>query len=524
MSTFTLKSIAQRGSMLVAAAGLLAATFAPAVFADALNPLTERSLLLSSSAPGWQDTDGSGYSEANPNPGAAGSGGTIPGHYAPAGSGANGRKTGQTFSFRISTAATEKAIKAFTLQYCVEAAGLCAAPGDNDGDGGTRDSNATGLAKKKSDLEVNYGTDADAGVDFKIYANNTEIDYTGWELKSSNKEDAAHTRAKTGKDNFITLQTSGDGIDNVPANAQIRIVFLATENKYITNPGSGSFFVKMNTFDTNDTTPADHSPAESNTHLIDGGVTVANVMADSIHITTKVLETMQFSVGTENPDQKEVTLPATHGTCDAITTSTGNRLQLGNVNAESSLETGRGFGVSSFWRLSSNSSGGASVYYSGETLTNTVGDMIAPIGGNTPGTETLSLPGTEQFGLAFQSHGAAYNASTPETNPHSASFEAMIGSNSAFRTPNLYVLNKAAAYDEGDGSLGVLGQGGEAATAKFAFDRGSLTSPVAIADNLGTGGVLTCETAKMRYVANIAADTPAGVYTTKINYLAAPQY
>jgi hypothetical protein len=36
--------------------------------------------------------------------------------------------------------------------------------------------------------------------------------------------------------------------------------------------------------------------------------------------------------------------------------------------------------------------------------------------------------------------------------------------------------------------------------------------------------VIRCATSKVRYVANIAADTPAGVYTTKINYLAAPQY
>ncbi len=36
--------------------------------------------------------------------------------------------------------------------------------------------------------------------------------------------------------------------------------------------------------------------------------------------------------------------------------------------------------------------------------------------------------------------------------------------------------------------------------------------------------VISCATAKMRYIANIGADTPAGVYTTKINYLAAPQY
>lgn len=57
---YTLKSIARRGSLLGATTALVVATVAPsiAVFADELNPLTERSLLLSSSAPGFQDTDG----------------------------------------------------------------------------------------------------------------------------------------------------------------------------------------------------------------------------------------------------------------------------------------------------------------------------------------------------------------------------------------------------------------------------------------------------------------------------------
>lgn len=545
MSTFTLKSIAQRGSLLVAAVGLVAASVAPAVFADALNPLTERSLLLSSSAPGWQDTDGSGYSTASPNPGAIGSPtlpeegvsgeegylperpnpNYIPGSYAPAGSGANGRKTGETFSFRLSTAATPAApIHAFTLQYCTEAAGNCQAPGDNEGDARSgastpRDTNAQGLAKEKSDLDVNY-TGAVAGTDFKILVNGTEIsNYTDWTMDAVNLEDTGHSKALTGKRNYVTLK-SPTGITAAAANEKIQIIFVASESKHITNPGSGSFFVKMNTYSSatsqigshNDPTPdvtTDHT-------VIDGGVTVANVMADSIHITTKVLETMQFSVGTHNPDTDVKTQPADHGTCQNIETPNGNRLELGNQDAEFSLQTDRGFSVSSYWRLSSNSSGGATVYYSGETLTNTVGDIITPAGGNTPNTEVTTLPGTEQFGLGFETHEGVSSSFT----------SAISGGGGAYRLPSLYVLQKNSAYDEADGTLGQTGTGGGAHTgdAKFAFDRRSLTNPVAIADNLANGAVLTCETAKMRYIANIAADTPAGVYTTKINYLAAPQY
>ena len=96
---YKLKAIARRSSLLGMTAAFAFASFAPvaSVFAAELNPLTERSLLLSSSAPGYIDTDGSGYSTANPNPAA---GGGTPATYAPAGSGPNGKKSGQTFSFR----------------------------------------------------------------------------------------------------------------------------------------------------------------------------------------------------------------------------------------------------------------------------------------------------------------------------------------------------------------------------------------------------------------------------------------
>lgn len=523
MSKITLTSFAKRGSMLVAAAGLVVATIAPAaVFADALNPLTERSLLLSSSAPGYQDTDGSGNSTDNPNPAAStginpGDPGYVPGTYAPAGSGANGRKTGQTFSFRVSSTAT---INAFTLQYCTQAAGLCQAPGNNDGDfreGGdyvavtnvdgrktNQQSRDEGLSK--SDLDVNYPAAHPSGAGaggFTVEVDGT--DSPGWVLNATNREDTAHTGDLTGKRNYITL-TNATGVA-AAANDKIVIKFTASETNYITNPGANEFFVKMNTYD---------DVAAGAGDIIDGGVTVANVMTDSIHITTKVLETMQFSVGTENPDNDIRAQAQDHGTCENIKTPNGNRLELGNVNAEHSLQTDRGFGVYSYWRLSSNSSGGATVYYSGETLSNTVGDQIAPAGGvANPGTQVTSLPGTEQFGLAFATH---------EVSTSTSFIAALAIANTPYRQANLYVLNEEAAYADGDGSLGINGTGGETPTAKFAFDRGSLTNPVPIADNIATGGVLTCETAKMRYIANIAADTPAGVYTTKINYLAAPQY
>ena len=53
---------------------------------------------------------------------------------------------------------------------------------------------------------------------------------------------------------------------------------------------------------------------------------------------------------------------------------------LGNELGEFSLETAHTYSTHSYWRLSSNSSAGATVYYSGVTLSNTVNDKISAIG------------------------------------------------------------------------------------------------------------------------------------------------
>ncbi len=520
MSTNTLKSIAQRGSMLFFAVGLVVATIAPAtVSADALNPLTERSLLLTSSSPGWHDSDGSGNSEDAPGVLVGSDGEPLPGHYALPGSGPNGKKTGQTFSFRVSTdsrseaaGGTGRAIKAFTLQYCTTAAGICLAPGDNEG--GTEGVARGADTDSTSDLNVNY-TGAVAGTDFQIFIGDDEVS-TGWTMATDNVETpiGGSQTVNTGKNNFIRL-TNATGIS--PAfNDKIRIVFNASSTKYITNPGSGSFFVKMNTYDSENA--AHHVDALDGTevttalvdsHLIDGGVTVANVMTTSIHITTKVLETMAFSVGTINPDTTIKANPADHGTCEAITTATGNRLQLGNPIGEYSLETTKTWDVESFWRLSSNSSGGATVYYSGDTLRNSVGDWIESME-----AKGASVQGTEQFGLAFIDPSAV-----------STSFQTQVNLGTRWKVPNISPLNMHADYADGNGYINGKADDTENEdkdAAQFRFLVSSLSSPVVIASN--NDQVLSCATGKMRYIGNIGADTPAGVYTTKINYLAAPQY
>jgi len=502
---YTLKSTIKRGALLSAAGALFVAALLPgaAAFADALNPLTDRSLLLTSSAPGFMDSDGAGNSESNPN---AYNGGE---YYALPGSGPNGKKSGETFTFKVSTdssAGATRPIKAFSLQYCTTAAGKCQAPGDNTGDARTvpgpadRESNATAHALKRSDLELMYPTGSVPGTDFQVFVNGVDKS-AGWTLTTKNVEDNSFAPSGsnlghlTGKDNYMTLSRADDTI--IPAfNQEVKLVFKASTNRYITNPGSGSFFVKINSWDTDTTT--DHIAGGA--HNIDGGVTVANVMTDSIHITTKVLETMAFSVGTQNPD----TLAVQHGSCDAVNSTTGNRLDLGNTNAENSLETTQAYDQYSYWRLSSNSSGGATVYYSGDTLRNTVGDHIADMP-----AKAHSQPGTEQFGLALVNAGADTLDNDVTNRPFPTNHV----------TPNIFPLAIGADYADG---AGTISDTTTASNASFKFKETSKAIPEVIAQN--NNQVVSCATAKVRYVGNIAADTPAGVYTTKINYLAAPQY
>lgn len=541
---YTLKTIAKRSTALGMAASLMVATMIPAasVFAQqALNPLTERSLLLSSSAPGYIDTDGSGNSFAAPNAGG--------GHYAPAGSGPNGKKTGQTFTFRASS--TSEDISRITLQYCTVAAGLCQAPGNNAGDArlsgdDDRLDNVEGHAAGTSDFDIvgefaegsssfNYtpgapiGSPTNGGGTFEVFVGEEVIEIededdqivprsnSGWSFATTTDEDEDWTGdgGLTGKNNFITLQRGAEDATTINNGDIVRVVFRPNESVYMTNPGDDEFFVKINTFD-------------STGAVVNGGVTVANVMTDSIHISTKVLETMSFSVGTANPDMRVLGGPSDHGTCDPITVN--ERLQLGELSSEFSLSARTAYDANSYWRLSSNSSGGATVYYSGYTLSNTVADEIADMP-----TKANSLPGTEQFGLGF--------VDVTEDGV-STSFQAAVDAeNSRYRLPNSFPFKTVTAqtlpdyadtrfvplapqpisgnYADATGTL-QTSEGVGAGTAQFRFAKTSLTVPEPIARQNET--VISCATAKMRYVANIGADTPAGVYTTKVNYLAAPQY
>lgn len=589
MKTYNLKSVVRRGSMLVAAFVVAGAAILPATSAsaDALNPLTDRSLTLSSSAPGWDYTDGSGNTT-----------------YAAPNSGANGQKTGNTFAFKVSTdssaTGTDTAVQAFTFQYCTQPAGTCTAPGNNATTGtGPYTRGSDSVENKTSDLRVVASGQAEVDntttpvfntttgfvedipnrddsegnyiVMIKDVGAGTWSQSPDWTMVVANDEDGqavGDTPYVTGKENSITL-TNATGV-KLQSGAEVKIVFFATDDNYITNPGEGAFFVKINSY-ASDTTFDD-------TTLVDGGVTVANVMNLGISIQTKVLETMDFSVGTVDPYTLDSTGGAvsqlgiasdgtrtTHGVCDPILNSmdpndpdlAANTLMLGSETGENSLETDHTYSTHSYFRLSSNASAGATVYYSGVTLSNTVGDQITPIGP----TKLAPSPGTEQFGLALANGTLATGGPDYAVNYETERLPGEVYENGADnaarglvelndgtptgtgvdasvatdwtaagisgKLPMLRVHSDGTAlaplpnYDQGAGTVNGGGSYGAIDTA-FAFDATSNTIPVAIAQE--SNRVVDCASAKVRYIANIAATTPAGIYTTKINFIAAPQY
>jgi hypothetical protein len=574
MKTYTLKSVLRRGSLMAAAFVVAVAAFLPATSAsaDALNPLTERSLTLSSSSPGWSYLDASG----NPT-------------FAPPNSGANGNKAGNTFSFRVSSTAE---VKGLSFAYCTNPAGECYGPGNNDF-AATREPNGpTQYALKHSDLEVvtsspsevsTYGTKFDqikgqpagqAGawdsnlahpnlparnnsegnfiVLTKAPADPTWTQSEGWAMDADVQQDDTEASGRnTAKANYITLVNDGTdpaANNELSAGDYVKVIFFATDSNYIINPGDDEFFVKINTFNTE--VPANFDTSETSTTIIDGGVTVANVMNLSIEIQTKVLETMDFSVGTVDPNTLDstggtgsqfqlATGSDTHSICDPIvqgmtSASAANVLRLGDVDGEFSLRTDTTYSTHSYWRLSSNSSGGATVYYSGATLSNTVGDQIDAIGNN----PAAPARGAEQFGLALDHETTGnrlvsydkeddngYVFQNGEDNGLAgvhATLATDIAGNPSYHAPRLTPLSPKTGYDNGAGVINTEDSHyGSSMDTAFAFDEESTVVPTPFAD--GTE-VLDCVTGKMRYIANIAATTPAGVYTTKINYIAAPQY
>lgn len=254
----------------------------------------------------------------------------------------------------------------------------------------------------------------------------------------------------------------------------ITITFTPTATYHFVNPTSayigtgagqhptGTYFAHVSSFSDNNTTT-----------LVDEG-TVTNNVTNSISIYTRVQETLNFSVeGDEAHDG--ATDPGT--ACSPLSAS--GAIIMGDSNY--ALDSTVAYFGKSYFRLATNSSNGATVYYSGRTLTSGAGDTITAIGA----TRAANTPGTEQFGLAFDSTDAT----------------------GGIYSGHASALTAIAAYNN--------------SATGYAFDATSFTTPVALA---ASTGVVQCETGAVKYVANINGDTEAGIYTTKINYIVSPSY
>lgn len=245
-------------------------------------------------------------------------------------------------------------------------------------------------------------------------------------------------------------------------------------SNYITNPTTVnySFFARIMVFsDTAFTTRVDY-----------GGVAAST--AQQITVTAKVAERLEFSVGVGSPAGDP---PAPGATCVALSDS--GALTLGDANGV--LSTAQAYDAHSYFRVNSNTTSGTKIYYSGDTLKNGA-NVITAMPPNA-GAGTSSAPGTKQFGIAVDQDDTAG------------------GDGYSFT----HLTKTTGAYDEGHGTIT---NGG---TAKLAFETASITAPIEIATS--TAGI-ACDTGSVRYIANVSTDTPAGIYTTTITYIATGTY
>lgn len=283
--------------------------------------------------------------------------------------------------------------------------------------------------------------------------------------------------------------TNATGV-SLTANTAYTITFDPTATAYFTNPDTANttFFVHIALYGDSSAVDYDDDFVENS---FDEG-TVTSATATAIDINTRVQETLKFSVegdmrnGTPNVNtgapQSGVD-PFNGAKVDAgdCTPLDGQGTILMGTAADRALASNVTYDAMSYFRIATNSAHGTIVYYSGETLQSGTEEIDA-LGA----TAVEAATGDEQFGLAF---------------------DVSSGSNDMTRlvaeTP--YLDGSAAGANE------------------FAFETATSTSnaPVELATS---PGVIECDTGAVRYIANIAEETAAGIYETRIVYIASPSY
>jgi hypothetical protein len=307
-----------------------------------------------------------------------------------------------------------------------------------------------------------------ASIQSTTLAGSPTLDTTTTNAALSTNTQGSCTGAGTTRTNCILLKWASGTAQTATAQT---VVFGGGASDYITNPtATGTFFARITTYSDNAYTTA-----------VDNGTTASST-ATQISITAKVQEALNFSVGVSN-----TTAPGT--TCAAF--SDPGALTIGDPTNGLSATTA--YDGHSYFRISTNGINGTKVYYSSDTLKSGANSITA-MGTTqpTPTTAVASTTGTSQFGLAIDS------SDTQSGNGYSFSS-----------------LAATAPYTAGNGTITSGG------SALFALAPSSVTTPVQIAS---TSNVITCDTGSVRYLANIATNTPPGIYTTSVNYIAVPTY
>lgn len=427
-----LSNITSRGRFLGAAVAMaaMAATSAISPMLVSADQVQGRSLSLTSSAAGTEAGDGI------------------------AGSGTNGQKAGYTFNFKAVKVAD---FSSWSVSFCDSAFGYI-----NSGSGAVNP-----LGTCSGGIPAGLDTSAMAGGTVNVEVAGSPS--SGWTIPAS-----------FSADNVLEI-TNTTPVSIPSALTSVQIQFVPDATHYITNPSATNYTTGNfeNSFFGH---TAMYSDDAYGTVTDDG--TVVSATTESIGITSRVQETLKFSVGTDATAQTAA--------CEPLTNS--GSLLMGDVNG--ALSTTTAHDTYSFFRLSTNAVKGTDVQYAGKTLIS--GDkFIAPIGA----TATNSTTGNEQFGLGV-------DAGVNDT--------ALATDNPDF--VNGTTVNAVANYNGSDGAT--LG------ASTFAFDANdadNMTAPVTLA-SASTGNVVDCDTKAVRYVGNISNNTPAGIYKTSINYIAVPKY
>lgn len=348
-----------------------------------------------------------------------------------AGAPGNGAQTTHTFNYTHPGSPT---IAAVALQYCTTPliGADCVAPTGLDVSTVTAIGSEAGYAQ--NDFAINTSVNA------------TQASGTGYFATDDNSCDGSGV----GRTNCILISDPG----TFGAGTSITLVF-GSSGSWIKNPtANGNFYVRILTFSDN-----------TFTTLVDDGA-VAGSVNEEIDITARVQEKLNFSVSG--------VYGAPNSACDALTGS--GAILLGD--SQGILDSGVTHIDSSYFRLSTNASGGTLVQYSGDTLKTAGGDLITAL----TTTPAAAATNTQQFGLNVDATDGNYSFTN---------------------------LTRSSPYANG--------------ATTFAFDTTSVTTPRTVA-SAASGTIVSCDTGVVDYVGNITTTTKAGQYKTRIVYFATPTF